>query len=150
MAAPTPRTILVIDDEPSIVRGLSRLLRQEGYQVEKASNGCEALAQLQRQRYDVILTDLRMPKLDGRAFYTRLRQCAPALSQRVIFLTGVSDDPDHQAFLVQSGRPWLRKPYPIAALRRAIAQMLRSAAPVPGPPLSAGGKGQVSAHENPA
>jgi CheY-like chemotaxis protein len=128
MAAPTPGTILVIDDEPSIVRGLTRLLHQEGYRVETASNGCEALAQLQRQRYDVILTDLRMPKLDGCAFYAQLRQRWPALSQRVIFLTGVSDDPDSQAFLARSGRPWLPKPFAIVALRRLIHQVLGTAA----------------------
>ena len=65
MAARTPRTMLVVDDEPSIVRGLTRLLRHEGYEVTAARNGCEALAQLHHQRYDVILTDLRMPTLDG-------------------------------------------------------------------------------------
>jgi CheY-like chemotaxis protein len=70
MAARTPRTILVVDDEPSIVRGLTRLLRHEGYEVTAARNGCEALAQLHHQRYDVILTDLRMPTLDGCAFYS--------------------------------------------------------------------------------
>ena len=128
MTASTQSTILVIDDEPSIVRGLSRLLHQEGYQVATASNGCEALAQLQRQRYDVILTDLRMPKLDGCAFYAQLRQRWPALSQRVIFLTGVSDDPDSQAFLARSGRPWLPKPFAIVALRRLIHQVLGTAA----------------------
>lgn len=128
MAVPTPGTILVIDDEPSIVRGLTRLLHHDGYRVETASNGREALAQLQHQCYDVILTDLRMPTLDGRAFYALLRQRAPALCQRVIFLTGVSDEADHQAFLQQSGQPWLRKPYPIAALRSIIQQMLRAAA----------------------
>ncbi len=55
MAARTPWTILVVDDEPSIVRGLTRLLRHEGYEVTAARNGCEALAQLHHQRYDVIL-----------------------------------------------------------------------------------------------
>ena len=128
MAARTPRTILVVDDEPSIVRGLTRLLRHEGYEVTAARNGCEALAQLHHQRYDVILTDLRMPTLDGCAFYARLRQRWPALCQRVIFLTGVSDDADSQAFLVQSGRPWLPKPYAMAALRSLIQQTLGAAA----------------------
>jgi CheY-like chemotaxis protein len=129
MASPTPGSILVIDDEPSIVRGLTRLLRHDGYRVETAVNGRDALAQLQRQGYDVILTDLRMPELDGRAFYARLQQCYPALSQRVIFLTGASDEADSQAFLTQCGQPWLRKPYPITALRRAIQRMLGGTAP---------------------
>ena len=133
MASPTPATILVIDDEPSIVRALVRLLHRDGAVVATAGNGREALAQLRTHPYDLILCDLRMPELDGRAFYTRLQQHAPALCQRVIFLTGVSDEALNQAFLAQCGQPWLRKPYPIAALRRAIQQIVEGAAPAQSP-----------------
>jgi CheY-like chemotaxis protein len=119
--------ILVIDDEPSFVRALARLLQRDGYRVETAPNGRHVLAALQTQRYDVILCDLRMPELDGRAFYAHLRQRAPALCSRVIFLTGDSRAADHQAFLAQCGRPWLDKPCAIAVLRSAIAQVLERA-----------------------
>ena len=130
--APHPSvSILVIDDEPSLVRALARLLQRDGYVVATASNGRHALAALQVQCYDVILCDLRMPELDGHAFYTRLRQQAPTLCQRVIFLTGDSRAADHQAFLVQCGRPWLDKPCSIAALRQAIQQMLERATRAP-------------------
>ena len=122
---------MVIDDEPSLVRVLARLLQRDGYVVATASDGRHALAALQAQRYDVILCDLRMPELDGRAFYARLRQRAPALCQRVIFLTGDSPAADHQAFLGQCGRPWLGKPCAIAALRQAIQQVLAGATPAP-------------------
>jgi DNA-binding response OmpR family regulator len=121
--------ILVIDDEPSIVRALARLLRRSGYTVDTAGNGRQALAQLQAQPYDVIVTDLRMPELDGRAFYTRLQQQYPALCQRVIFLTGESSAAESRAFLTQCGQPWLTKPYAIAALRRTIQQVLQRAGP---------------------
>ena len=131
MTSPTPATILVIDDEPSIVRALVRLLRRDGAVVATAGNGREALAQLHAHPYDLILCDLRMPELDGRAFYARLQQRAPALCQRVIFLTGVSDAAPNQAFLAQCGQPWLRKPYPIAALRSAMQQILGAGAPAP-------------------
>ena len=65
MAPPTPGSILVIDDEPSLVRALARLLQRDGYVVATARNGRHALAALQAQRYDVILCDLRMPELEG-------------------------------------------------------------------------------------
>jgi CheY-like chemotaxis protein len=68
-----------------------------------------------------------MPELDGRAFYAQLQQQAPALCQRVIFLTGDSSAADHQVFLAQCGRPWLDKPCSTAAIRRAIAQVLERA-----------------------
>ena len=88
--------ILIIDDEPSMVRALARLLARDGYIVATARNGRHALAALQGQGYDVILCDLRMPELDGRAFYTQLQQRAPLLCQRVIFLTGDIRAADHQ------------------------------------------------------
>jgi CheY-like chemotaxis protein len=124
MAARHPATILVIDDEPSITRGLAQLLRRDGYTVETADSGQHALAQLHAHPYDVIVSDLQMPELDGRAFYTLLQQQYTALRRRVIFLTGNSDEPDNQAFLTQCGQPWLRKPCPIAVLRRTIQQVL--------------------------
>jgi CheY-like chemotaxis protein len=63
MAPHLPGTILVIDDEPSVVRALTGLLRRDGYLVGTARNGRHALVQLQAQHYDVILCDLRMPEL---------------------------------------------------------------------------------------
>src|SRR4029450_12507949 len=88
MASHIPGTILVIDDEPSVVRALAGLLRRDGYLVGTASNGRHALAQLQERPYDVILCDLHMPDLDGPAFYAILARQFPALRQRVVFLTG--------------------------------------------------------------
>jgi CheY-like chemotaxis protein len=126
MAAHLPGTILVIDDEPSMVRALAGLLRRDGYLVGTASNGRHALAQLQERPYDVILCDLHMPDLDGPAFYTILARQYPALRQRVIFLTGNTGGSVNRTFLTQCGRPWLRKPCPIATIRRAIQHVLQA------------------------
>ena len=126
MAPHSPATILVIDDEPSVVRALAGLLRRDGYLVGTASNGRHALAQLQAQPYDVIVCDLRMPELDGPAFYAILTRQYPALRQRVIFLTGDTGGEDNRTFLTQCGRPWLRKPSAISTIRRAIQQVLQA------------------------
>ena len=126
MAPHSPATILVIDDEPSVVRALAGLLRRDGYRVGTASNGHHALARLQEQPYDVIVCDLRMPELDGPAFYAILTRQYPALRQRVIFLTGDTGGEDNRTFLTQCGRPWLRKPSAITTIRRAIAQVLQA------------------------
>jgi hypothetical protein len=73
-------TILVIDDEPSMVRALTGLLRRDGYCVDTASNGRHALAQLQERHYDVIVCDLQMPVLDGQpstpSWRGSIRPCA--------------------------------------------------------------------------
>jgi CheY-like chemotaxis protein len=127
MAPNTPEVILIVDDEPSIVRGLARLLRRDGYRVDTASNGRHALAQLQAHPYDVIVSDLRMPDLDGRAFYAIVRQHYAYLRQRVIFLTAHYGEADSLAFLEQCGQPWLAKPCTAAEVRRAIAQVLHAA-----------------------
>ena len=126
MAAHFPGTILVIDDEPSVRRALTRLLGRDGYRVGTARNGRDALTQLQAQAYDVIVCDLRMPELDGPAFYTLLTRQYPALCQRVIFLTGDAGSEASQTFLTQCGRPWLRKPSAITTIRRAIQQVLQA------------------------
>ena len=130
MAADISATILVIDDEPSIVRVLAQLLRRDD-RVETAANGQHALTQLHTQPYDVIVSDLHMPDLDGRAFYTLLQHQYPALCQRVIFLTGNGDAADSATFLAQCGQPWLPKPCPIAVLRRTIQQVLAAAVAAP-------------------
>ncbi len=126
MAPHIAGTILVIDDEPSVVRALTGLLRRDGHSVGTADNGHGALALLQERRYDVIVCDLHMPELDGPAFYAILACQYPALRQRVIFLTGDTGGAATRTFLTQCGRPWLRKPCPIATIRRAIQDVLQA------------------------
>ena len=122
-------TILVIDDEPSILKALARLLRRDGAMVDTADTGTRALALLQERRYDVLLCDLRMPDLDGPTFYDILTSQYPALRPRLIFLTGDTLSTDSLAFLKQCGQPWLPKPCTIVAVRSAIAQVLNAAMP---------------------
>jgi CheY-like chemotaxis protein len=124
MAPQTPVKILLIDDEPSVVRALARLLHHDGYTVDTAADGQQALAKLHTQRYDAILCDLRLPGLDGPALYTRLRQQAPALCQRMIFLTGDTWGAESAAFLAQCGQPCLYKPCTAAEVRRTLQLLL--------------------------
>src|SRR5262249_11099642 len=89
--APPPRprlTILLVDDEISIANALGRLLRRDGHTVETAANGRQALAKLQERAYDLILSDWRMPELDGPGLYQALAQQYPHLCQRTIVFTG--------------------------------------------------------------
>jgi CheY-like chemotaxis protein len=81
--------LLLVDDEPSFVSGLARLLRRDGYTVGTAANGQSALPLLQEHPWDMILCDLRMPELDGPDFYALLGRQYPALCQRVIFSRGI-------------------------------------------------------------
>ena len=124
MAPQTPVKILLIDDETSFVRALVRLLHHEGYTVDTADNGHQALPKLRTQRYDVILCDLRMPALDGPTLYTLVQQQSPAVCQRIIFVTGDILNLESTAFLAQCGQPYLYKPCTAAAVREVIQQQL--------------------------
>ena len=121
-----PFTILLIDDEPSFVSALARLLRHDGSTVDTAADGHGALRQLQGHRYDVVLCDLRMPGLDGVAFYDMLRQHHAYLRKRVLFLTGDTLGAESTAFLEQCGQPWVYKPCNAADIRTAIQQLLQT------------------------
>lgn len=121
-----PKTILIIEDEASVARAVARLLGRDGYTVEMAANGHLGLDKALVNAYDLILCDLRMPVLDGIAFYHALAYRLPALCQRVVFLTGASLDQEAMAFLAQVGRPWLLKPFSMEDLRHIIDNVIAS------------------------
>jgi signal transduction histidine kinase/CheY-like chemotaxis protein len=118
--------ILLIDDEPGIAQGLRRLLQRSGHDVTLAANGHEGLAALSERAYDVVLCDMRMPDLDGPGFYRALERHHPHLRSRVIFLTGDVLSAEGQAFLAQSARPQVIKPFKAAEIRRVIQQVLEA------------------------
>jgi C4-dicarboxylate-specific signal transduction histidine kinase len=122
--ASPPSTILIVDDEIGIVRGLARLLRRDGHQVDTASNGRQALGMLHEREYDLILCDLRMPELDGPGVYRAVGAFQPQALQRFIFLTGDTLSPEAGAFLEQTGMPRLIKPFSAADGRRVVQQAL--------------------------
>ena len=126
MVPQTPLTILLIDDEPSFVSALARLLRHDGSTGDTAADGHRALRQLHEQRCDIVLCDLRMPGLDGVDFYDRLSHQHAYLRQRVLFLTGDTLGAESKAFLEQCGQPWVYKPCNAADIRTAIQQMLHA------------------------
>src|SRR5512147_651740 len=78
--------ILVVDDEPIAVRNLERALEKEGYEISTAANGQGALRQLRDGAFDVVLTDLRMEKVDGMQVLRRTKELDP--DAEVILITG--------------------------------------------------------------
>jgi len=119
-------TILLVEDDPAVAKALSQLLRRDGHTVDTVANGRLALAQLHARPYALIVSDLRMPELDGPGLYRALEQHAPHLCQRFIVITGDSLSPEVVTFLTYSGVPRLIKPFTAAAVRHAIQQALRA------------------------
>ncbi len=121
-----PKSILLVDDEQDILDLLERVLQSAGYHVTTAHNGQQALqsAVAATQSYDLIITNIRMPVLDGRAFYRQLCALDSGLGQRVIFCTGDIADPTTQRFLKATGAPVLFKPFHMSALLEVVSAKL--------------------------
>jgi len=120
----TGKTILVVDDEPSIARLLADLLALDGHAVETAANGAVALAKLRARAYDVILSDLKMPELDGAGLYREVTRLDAALGRRFIFVTGSALDPESRRSVEGLGVPILTKPFRVDTLRQMVQHVL--------------------------
>ena len=124
LSTATGGSILVVDDEESIQRLLGSILEMDGHKVDTARNGIEALERIGRGHYDVIITDIKMPDMDGRALYQRLLELDNDLAQRTVFITGDTVSPDTRDFLDQVRNPCLAKPFRIRQVRETISQIL--------------------------
>jgi two-component system NtrC family sensor kinase len=129
-----PLHVLVVDDEAPILHYMRATLEAWGHTVATASDGNVALQLASRGDFDLIITDLRMPRLGGREFYEELRRRAPAIAERIAFSTGDTVRGDTLAFLERQGRPCLHKPFSLAELRRLLGSIGR---PSPSAPPSA-------------
>jgi PAS domain S-box-containing protein len=119
------RRLLIIDDEPDIRQVLETVLVEDGFHITTASNGNEALQILSNQNFDVILSDIRMPDLDGQALYQRIHATKPALAQRVIFVTGDTVSGKTREFLDSTGNLWISKPFRITDVVNRVQELLR-------------------------
>jgi len=88
--SPVHARILLVDDDPLITELVVDMLGMEGHEVDTAPDGIEALRRLESQRYDLIITDLHMPKLDGSGFYRQLTERRTHPVRKIIFLTGTT------------------------------------------------------------
>jgi two-component system NtrC family sensor kinase len=121
--SPHPLRVLVIDDEPHILYYMRATLEAWGHEVAVAPDGEEGLGLALGREFDVIITDLRMPRLGGREFFERLQHQAPALISRLVFSTGDAIRGDTLVFLEERGRPCLHKPFSLSELRGVLAEV---------------------------
>jgi two-component system NtrC family sensor kinase len=117
-------TILVVDDEPEVADVLVSMLELDGHRVEVAPNGLVALERLDRGSYDLVMSDLRMPELNGPGLYRRLAEAGHPIVRRFVFVTGDVLGPETHEFLERSRVPALAKPFVLAEVRGLIRQIL--------------------------
>ena len=117
--------ILVCDDDRDIVSALEIYLKAEGYQVEKAYNGQEALACVEREEIHLVLMDIMMPGLDGISATIQLRR---ASNVPVILITAKSEDTDKVLGLNLGADDYITKPFnPVEVMARVRSQLRRYA-----------------------
>jgi two-component system NtrC family sensor kinase len=117
--------VLVVDDEPHILHYMRATLEAWGHEVAVAADGDEALQRAAHEPFDLVITDLRMPRLGGREFYLALTDLNPQRAAQLIFSTGDTVRGDTLAFLESLGRPYLHKPFSLAELRTLLAGVTR-------------------------
>jgi CheY-like chemotaxis protein len=123
-AALAGASVLVVEDEPALALAVTDALRDAGYLVDRAADGQDALARVTAQPFDLVICDLKMPRLDGKAFYRALSEAVPGLARRVVFMTGDVAGTDAEQFLKDSGCRWLAKPFRLADLVRVVREGL--------------------------
>jgi len=116
--------ILVVDDEPLVAGLMADVLVTEGHEVDIAKNGREALEKIAAHSYDLIVSDLRMPELDGVGLYRELERIRPTLLGRLLFVSGTTEPPEYASFLEATHAPVLSKPFRLEDLRRFVQRAL--------------------------
>jgi len=119
-----PARVLVVDDEPEIAELMRAMLESAGFEVATAESGALALELLGEARFDAIVSDLRMPEMDGAALWREVKSRHPALARRMLFVTGDTLSPEAEKFLAESGCASLDKPFARADLIDRLATVL--------------------------
>jgi two-component system cell cycle sensor histidine kinase/response regulator CckA len=117
-------TVLVVEDEPALAAAVSEALTDAGFVVDRAGDGEEALGRVGARSYDLIVCDLKMPRIDGMRFYEKLAADHPDIARRVMFVTGDVAGTEAEKFLQDSGCRWLAKPFRLGDLLKTAREIL--------------------------
>ena len=120
--------VLVVDDEKLLVKGIKFNLENDGYQVDAAFDGAQALAMFRTQKYDIIILDLMLPEIGGLEVCRKIRE---ASNVPVIMLTAKSEGVDKLIGFEYGADDYVTKPFDILELKARIRAMLRRAVAQP-------------------
>jgi CheY-like chemotaxis protein len=113
------KSILAIDDDAAILSLIINILNEHGYEVKTARNGLEGLKMIESAQYDLIISDINMPIMNGIKFYRELINKTPSMKERIIFITGDMESKT-EMFIQETGVRWLSKPINITEFLRAV------------------------------
>ena len=118
------KTVLVVEDEPGIAKLSVRTLTGEGFQVDIAINGEVGLAMWRKKSYDLCISDIMTPYMNGIELYQHLQKENPDAAARFIFTTGNLLNAEIKTFLDKTGRPLLPKPFSPENLREIVKEFM--------------------------
>jgi CheY-like chemotaxis protein len=118
------QSVLVVEDEPCIALICVRTLTAEGFQVDIAVNGEIALEMWRKKDYDLCVSDIRTPRMNGIELYRQLESECPEAVYKFIFTTGDMLSGNIKTFLEETGRPCLPKPFTPENLRAIVKTIL--------------------------
>jgi DNA-binding response OmpR family regulator len=118
------KAVLVVDDDRQLASALQWILADENFLVDVAFDGEEAMMKVKAHEYDVVICDLKMPKLRGDEFYLKAKGLRPSLADRFIFITGFAADPSIALFFNKHEVKYLVKPFSISVLIDCVKQLL--------------------------
>jgi PAS domain S-box-containing protein len=122
---PKGTRVLVIEDEPALGDAVAAALADEGFRPDRAEDGEVALQKIRETHYDVIVCDLKMPKVDGMTFFREVSAKMPHVARRLIFMTGDVAGTEAERFLEESGCRWVPKPFRLRDLVHVAREILR-------------------------
>jgi DNA-binding response OmpR family regulator len=117
-------SVLLVEDEHALAAAVAEALMDAGLKVDHAGDGQEALTRVRNVAYDLVICDLKMPRIDGMTLYRAIAAATPSLARRVIFVTGDVAGTDAEHFLEETGCRWLAKPFRLSDLLRAVRETL--------------------------
>jgi two-component system response regulator (stage 0 sporulation protein F) len=115
-------TILVVDDEENAREGLSKILSKEGYVVETAANGKEAIDTIKRHNFDLVITDMRMPLMDGFEVLREIKKMDEGIG--VIMITAYGEVESYLEAMNMGAFEYINKPVRVNELKRVITKVL--------------------------
>ena len=122
---------LVVDDEPVIRSLYSEVLEAMGFHVDTAANGQEGLERLKAGAYELIISDIKMPKMTGIEFLLRSDQVRAGSRDRFIFTTGLLDSLNTNEYMLATERPCIMKPARVDNIQETVLEFLRAHASGP-------------------
>jgi CheY-like chemotaxis protein len=116
---------LVVDDEPVIRSLYAEVLQAMGFTVETAADGVEGVERLKESAYNLIISDIRMPRMTGIEFLLKSGSVRPGSQNRFIFTTGLLDSLNAHEYMIATERPCIMKPARVDNIQQTILEFLR-------------------------